>query len=61
MALDLTVADGGKACDKSPAAERIGAELEQEILVGLASPAREMTSADWDEMRRQFERRRIRA
>jgi hypothetical protein len=32
----------------------MSAELEQEILAGLATPAKEMTSADWDEMRRRF-------
>ena len=32
----------------------ISAELEQEILAGLASPAREMSSGDWEDQRRRF-------
>jgi hypothetical protein len=32
----------------------VGAELEQEILAGLATPARGMNGADWDDMRRRF-------
>jgi hypothetical protein len=32
----------------------VSGELEAEILAGLASPAREVASGDWDEMRRRF-------
>ena len=39
----------------------ISAALEQEILAGLATPSREMTSADWDEMRRRFTESRLAA
>lgn len=35
--------------------------LEAEILDGLASSAREMTSAEWDEMRRRFRDSRLSA
>jgi hypothetical protein len=36
------------------AAVPVGAALEQDLLAGLASPTREMKSADWDEMRRRY-------
>ena len=39
----------------------IDPELEAELLKGLASPAREMTPADWEEMRRQLRDRHARA
>ena len=32
----------------------VSEELEADVLAGLASPAREMTPAGWDEMRRRF-------
>ena len=39
---------------ESDAAVPIGADLERELLAGLATPSREMTAADWDEMRRRY-------
>ena len=35
-------------------AAQVSAELEADILAGLATPAREMSPALWDEMRRRF-------
>lgn len=42
---ELIEADGAVA---------VSAELEAEILAGRSSPAREMTPADWNELRRRF-------
>jgi plasmid stability protein len=33
---------------------RTAEELEAKLIEGMASPAREMTAADWDEMERRF-------
>lgn len=49
---ELIEADGAVA---------VSERLEAEILAGLASPAREMTRADWDEMRRRFRDSRLSA
>ena len=35
----------------------VDADTEAELLKGLASPAREVTAADWAEKRRRFEQR----
>lgn len=48
--IDAYVASLIEADGTAPVSE----ELEAEILAGLASPAHEMTPADWDEMRRRF-------
>jgi hypothetical protein len=39
------------------AGEPLDAETEAKLLEGLASPAREITRADWEEKMRQVERR----
>ena len=36
----------------------VSAELERALLAGLATPTKEMTSAEWDAMRRTFRQSR---
>jgi hypothetical protein len=51
--LELSSEDFSDHLSDSPRAVRDMAQLEQELVKGLASPAREMTGDDWNELKRR--------
>jgi len=52
-----TVSEYIRALILADADAAVDADTEAELLKGLASPAREVTAADWAEKRRRFEQR----